>query len=133
MCHKADALQRALNSRKAKMGTKKNWPLWLPTYEGAINEKDWFWCMVLPQECYALFLKSVSIRLWFKYANAIKILKNHQDYIRPSRGLGTLSKKNWHGTTFCHKSVHNGAFLLEKWQTLSLLWVDFLANFFLKS
>ena len=39
-------------------------------------------------------------------------------------------KKNWHGTTFCHKSVHNGAFLLEKWQTLSLFWVDFLAKIF---
>ena len=89
MCHKADALQRALNSRKAKMGTKKNWPLWLLTYEGAINKKDWLWCVDLPQEYYVLFLKSVSFRLWYKHANAIQILKNQQDYIRPSRGFGT--------------------------------------------
>ena len=36
---KADAPQRALNSGKTKMWTKKTWLVWLATFDGAIYEK----------------------------------------------------------------------------------------------
>ena len=36
---KADAPQRALISGKTKMWTKKNWLVWLATFDGAIYEK----------------------------------------------------------------------------------------------
>ena len=86
---KADAPQRALNSGKTKMWTKKNWLVWLATFDGAIHEKHWCLCTLLPQECYTRFLKSFHLKLYHKHVNEIKILENQQDYIRPFRGFGT--------------------------------------------